>query len=87
MQKAKQQILRSTILASVVVGALFSPYVTAHGVSHGELAGAIRSASYPCARVINVDSNGENAWIVQCNSGKFNVARDQNGDFTVTQTD
>ena len=87
MQKAKQQILRSTIMASVIAGALFSPHVTALDVSHGELAGAIRSASYPCARVINVDSNGENAWIVQCNSGKFNVTRDLNGDFAVTQTD
>ena len=87
MQKAKFQSPRSTMLATVIVSGLFSPHVSAVDVSHGELAGAIRSASHPCARVINVDSNGDNAWIVQCNSGRFNVTRDQDGEFTVTQTD
>ena len=87
MQKPKQRLLRSTVLACVIVSGVFSPHAAAVDVSHGELAGAIRSASYPCARVINVDSNGDNDWIVQCNSGKFNVTRDQNGDFTVTQDD
>lgn len=87
MQKSKHQFLRSTVLFCLIASGLFSPHVTAFDVSHGELAGAIRSASYPCAQVQNVDSNGDNAWIVQCNSGKFNVSRDKNGDFKVTQTD
>ena len=87
MQKPEQRFLRSTVLSCVIVSGVFSPHVTAVDVSHGELAGAIRSASYPCAQVINVDSNAENAWIVRCNSGTFNVTRDQNGDFTVTRTD
>ena len=87
MQKAKQRFLSSTLLFCVIASGVFSPHVTAVDVSHGELAGAIRSASYPCAQVINVDSNGDNAWIVQCNSGTFNVIRDKNGEFTVTQSD
>lgn len=88
MQKPKQQYLRLTVLFScLIVSGLFSPHVTAVDVSHGELAGAIRSAEYPCAHVRQVDSNGDNAWIVQCNSGKFNVSRDQNGDFTVIKID
>ena len=88
MQRQKQQYLRSTVLFScLIVGGLFSPHVTAVEVSHGELAGAIRNADYPCAQVLNVDSKGDNAWIVQCNSGKFKVSRDQTGDFRVTRID
>lgn len=88
MKKSKQQYLRLTVLFfCVIVSGLFAPHVTAVDVSHGELAGAIRSAAYPCTQVLTVDSNGDNAWIVQCNSGKFNVYRDQNGDFKVTRTD
>ena len=88
MQIPKQQYLRSTVLFfCVIVSGMFSPHVTAVDVSHGEMAGAIRNANYPCAQVLNIDSNGDNAWIVQCNSGKFNVSRDHNGDFKVTQTD
>jgi len=88
MHKPKQQSLGSMVLfCSVIVGGLFSPQATAADVSHGEIAGAIRSANYPCAQVLKVDSDGDNAWVVQCNSGKFNVSRDQNGDLKVTQTD
>ena len=88
MKKPKQQYRRSTVLFScLIVSGLFSPHVTAVDVSHGELAGAIRSAEYPCAHVLQVDSNDDNAWIVQCNSGKFNVSRDQNGDVTVIKID
>jgi hypothetical protein len=88
MHKPKQQNLESIVLfCSVIVGGVLSPQATAAGVSHGEMAGAIRSANYPCAQVLKVDSDGDNTWIVQCNSGKFNVSRNQNGDFKVTQTD
>jgi hypothetical protein len=88
MHKPKQQNPGSMVLfCSVMVGGLFSPQSTATDVSHGEMAGAIRSANYPCAHVQKVDSDGNNAWLVQCNSGKFNVSRDQDGDLKVTQTD
>ena len=86
MKKLIQQYPRSTVLFScLIVSGLFSPHVTAVDVSHGEMAGAIRSADYPCAKVLTIDSNGDNAWIVQCNSGEFNVSRDRNGDFKVTR--
>jgi hypothetical protein len=88
MHKPKQHNLGSTVLfCSVVIGSLFSPLTTAADVSNGELAAAIRSAQHPCDRVLQVDSIGDNAWNVQCNSGKFFVSLDQNGNFKVTQTD
>jgi hypothetical protein len=86
MYKPKLKNLGSLeLFCSVIVGGLLSPQATAAEVSHGEMAGAIRSASYPCAKVLKVDSNGENDWVVQCNAGKYNVSRDQNGEFKVTQ--
>ena len=75
------------LFCSMIVAGLLSPLATAEVMSHGEMAGAIRSANYPCAHVIKIDSAGDNAWVVQCNSGKFNVSRDQNGNFQVTQTE
>lgn len=56
-------------------------------MTHGEMAAAIRSANYPCAHVIGLESAGKNAWSVECNSGKFRVSRNQDGNFTVSQTD
>lgn len=56
-------------------------------MTHGEMAAAIRSANYPCAHVTGLESAGENAWSVECNSGKFRVSRDQDGNFTVSRTE
>jgi len=75
------------LFCSAIVGGLFSLQATAAEVSHGEMAAAIRSAHYPCDQVLNVDSDGDNARVVQCNSGNFNVSRDQNDNFKVTRTD
>jgi len=87
MHKPKLQNPASLVLFfSVIVGGLLSQAAAAD-VSHGEMAAAIRSADYPCAQVLQVDSVGDDAWVVQCNSGKFNVSRDQNGDLKVTRTD
>lgn len=88
MLKPKQQSRGSlTLFFSVIVVVLLSPVAIAADVSHGEMAGAIRGANYPCAHVLKIDSAGDNAWVVQCNSGKFNVSRDENGKFKVSQTD
>jgi hypothetical protein len=88
MHKPKQKNPGSMVLfCSLIIVSLFSAQSTATDVSQGELAGAIRSADYPCAQVLKVDSDGTNAWLVQCNSGKFSVSRDQDGDFNVIQTD
>jgi hypothetical protein len=88
MHKPKQQNPGSMVLfCSLIIGGLFSAQSTATEMSNGEMAGAIRSADYPCAQVLKIDSKGNNAWLVQCNSGQFSVSRDQDGNFTVIQTD
>ncbi|UCH48566.1 MAG: hypothetical protein JSU95_01775 [Betaproteobacteria bacterium] len=51
----------------------------------GEFAAAIRSADYPCNHVKEVTSAGDNIWIVQCNSGRFRVTRDSEGNFLVSK--
>ena len=71
----------------VITGALLAAQPAVADMSYGEMAAAIRSANYPCAHVLNVDSAGDNAWVVQCNSGTFKVFRDENGDFQVTPAD
>lgn len=87
MPQLKQRTARSlAFLGSMIAGSLVSTPLAAAEVSHGEMAGAIRSANYPCAHVQKVDSAGANAWVVRCNSGTFNVSRDKEGRFTVTQT-
>lgn len=88
MHKPEQKNTASMVIfCSAIIGGMFSPQGTAADVSHGEMASAIRSADYPCAQVLKIDSDGDNAWIVECNSGKFDVSRDQNGDFLVTRID
>ena len=88
MLRPKQKSRGSlALLFSVIVVGSLSPVAFAADVSHGKMAGAIRSANYPCVQVLKIDSAGNNAWVVQCNSGKFNVSRDENGEFKVTQAD
>jgi hypothetical protein len=69
----------------VILSSLLASPATAADVSHGEMAAAIRSADYPCAHVLKIDSSGDDAWLVQCNSGSFRVSRDQDGRFKVTR--
>jgi hypothetical protein len=89
MQRPKRHNNLIYIAISFAMTALLAiaPQANAAGVSHGEMAAAIRSANYPCAHVLRLESAGENAWSVECNSGKFRVSRDQDGNFTVSQTD
>jgi hypothetical protein len=65
-------------------GLAFLTVATAE-VSHGEMAGAIRSAGHPCAHVLKIDSAGGDAWIVECSSGTFSVCRERDGRIKVTQ--
>lgn len=58
--------------------------VDASEMTHGEVRAAIRSADLPCHHVIDLKNNGDNAWIVTCNSGKYNVSRDEKGKFSVS---
>ena len=56
---------------------------SADEMSNGKMAGIIRSAKHPCAKVIELQPSGENSWEVKCNSGSFNVTRNANGEFNV----
>ena len=67
-------------LAAMGVGTSF-----AEEPPRGEFAAAIRSADYPCNHVKKVTSAGDNIWIVQCNSGDRRVARDNEGNFLVSE--
>ena len=55
----------------------------AEEMSNGKMAGIIRSANHPCAKVIKLQHTSENSWKVQCNSGSFNVTRNADGKFSV----
>ena len=56
---------------------------SADEMSNGKMAGIIRSANHPCAKVIELQPDGENSWEVKCNSGSFSVTRNANGKFNV----
>jgi len=52
-------------------------------VSNGEMAAAIRSADYPCNHVLDLQVVEDNEWRVQCNSGTYQVTRDESGQLSV----
>jgi hypothetical protein len=54
-------------------------------VSDGEMAAAIRGTNYPCDHVLQMQAAGDNSWFVQCNSGTYQVTRDENGQLTVVK--
>jgi hypothetical protein len=85
--KHHRNLLFAAVPAAMLVTLTAAPLVNAAEMTHGEMAAAIRSANYPCAHVQALESAGEEAWSVQCNSGKFRVSRDKDGNFTVTQTE
>jgi len=62
---------------------VFAPQSYAEKMSNGQMAGIIRSANHPCAKVLELQSTGENSWSVQCNSGSFNVTHNADGQFSV----
>jgi hypothetical protein len=66
--------------------ALLRP-AAATGISYGDMAAAIRSAGYPCKHVLELQVTGDNAWLVQCNAGTYQVSRDANDEFSVVMTD
>lgn len=71
-------------LALATTLALVQP-TFADEVSNGEMAAAIRGTNYPCDHVLQMQSTGDNGWLVQCNSGTYQVTRDENGQFTVVK--
>ena len=82
------KIQKSMIIYGVIVIFLAMAFsVDASEMTYGEMQAAIRSANFPCANVIDLESSKENSWIVKCNSGKYRVTRDKNGKFTVNKTE
>ena len=74
------RILKAFIAVLIIV---FTPQSYAEKMSNGQMAGIIRSANHPCAKVLELQSTGENSWSVQCNSGSFNVTRNADEQFSV----
>jgi hypothetical protein len=72
------------LLVSVVLAGA-GPSAFAEEPDYGTLAAAIRSANLPCDHVIRVTSAGSNAWKVECNSGKFHVIRNDDGEYSATK--
>ena len=71
------------VLSSVLIVASISAF--ADEPDYGTFAAAIRSANLPCDHVIRVTPAGSNAWNVQCNSGKFHVIRNDDGEYSATK--
>lgn len=77
--------LQRTSLALTTALTLSQP-VFATEMDHGEMVAAIRSADYPCQRVLELQDTGENTWLVQCNSGTYQVTREASGNYSVIKT-
>jgi hypothetical protein len=69
------------IAASLLVISI--PEVIAAEMSQGEMAGIIRSSGNPCNKVLDLMPTSDSSWTVQCNSGKFVVKRDAEGQYSV----
>ena len=78
--------LQRTSLALTMTIALAQP-AFATEMDHGDMVAAIRSADYPCQRVLELQDTGSNAWLVLCNSGTYQVTLDASGNYSVVKTD
>ena len=76
--------LQRISLALTTTLALLQP-AFADEANAGEMAAAIRSTDYPCDQVLQIQSAGDNSWLVQCNSGTYQVSHDENGQLTVVK--
>ena len=72
------------LLSSVLVLGNLSAF--AEEPDYGTLAAAIRSSNLPCDHVIRVSPAGTNAWNVECNSGKFLVIRNDEGEYSASKS-
>lgn len=79
-------LIKLTLVAVLVI-IFFSFQSPAEEMNHGEMAGIIRAAGHPCARVLDLQSVGENSWKVKCNSGNFFVFRNTDGEYNITFSD
>lgn len=72
-----QYKLRKLVSMAAVSALFIAPVALAEEMDHGTLAAAIRSADLPCNHVISASQSAENTWSVQCNSGTYEVTRDE----------
>jgi hypothetical protein len=78
--------LQRISLALATTLAFFQPAFAAE-VDYGTMAATIRGAEYPCDHVLEVQATGDNGWLVQCNSGAYQVTRNANDQFSVVKVD
>jgi hypothetical protein len=78
--------LQRTSLALTMTIAV-APPAFATEMDHGDMVAAIRSADYPCQRVLELQDTGSNTWLVLCNSGTYQVTLDASGNYSVVKTD
>ena len=57
--------------------------IVAAEMTHGEMAGIIRSAEHPCTQVLHLEEIDKNSWKVECNSGEYTVQKNAEEQFTV----
>lgn len=78
--------LQLTSLALATALTLSQP-AFATEMDHGVMVAAIRSADFPCQRVLEMQDTGNNTWLVQCNSGTYQVTREASGNYSVVKAD
>ena len=76
--------LRLNVLIACMV-ATFSANSFAADPDYGTMAAVIRSASFPCAHVQSINRAGHDMWSVECNSGRYKVTRDADGEYSVSK--
>ena len=64
---------------------LCSLSLNASDMAHGEMAGIIRSADYPCAHVLGLEQTDNNTWNVKCNAGSYSVRKLADGNYAVDE--
>ena len=58
--------------------------VLADDMSHGEMAGIIRSSDLPCKHVLNLQQTSESSWKVECNAGIYSVSKTSDEAYSVS---
>ena len=63
---------------------LYTLSLNAGEMTHGEMAGIIRSANFPCAHVIEIQQTSDDSWKVVCNAGPYSVNKSADGNYSVS---
>jgi hypothetical protein len=79
-----RDLQRTRLVLTAVLALAWPAFAT--GIDRGDRVAAISSADYPCQQVLDLQETGNNAWRVQCNSGTYQVSRDEEGRFSVVRS-